>query len=74
MKIELVRPVRGIAYFEGDVIEVPDEKGRALCESGHAIPAKDTLPPAKAIQPETAESSKPLSAETAQAVVRKRKR
>jgi hypothetical protein len=41
MKVEIVKPIQGAAYFQGDLVETSDEKGRAWCESGHAIPSKE---------------------------------
>lgn len=66
MKVELVKPIPGKAYFEGDVIELSDADGRAWCESGHAIPAKEK---ATAPKVETAESQQALTASNAQSVV-----
>jgi hypothetical protein len=69
MKVELLRPIAGKAYFEGDTVEVSDEQARAWIESGHAIPAM-----AKAVpdtQPSTTQAPQPLSAETTSVLVAK---
>ena len=65
MRVEILKPIQGKAYFEGDVIELPDDQARNLIEAGFCIPAKevfvfpDDLPASPETgdrKPETAES------------------
>jgi hypothetical protein len=68
MKVELLRPIAGKAYFEGDTVEVSDEQARAWIESGHAIPAMVKAP---GTPPSTTQAPQPLSAETTSVLVAK---
>jgi len=49
MLVEVIKPIQGKAYFEGDVISLSEEESRALIEAGLVIPAMSTV--------ETAENS-----------------
>ena len=41
MYVEILRPIQGKAYFEGDVIELDDAQAKRLIEAGFCIPAKE---------------------------------
>ena len=41
MKVEILKPIQGKAYFEGDVIELDDDQAKRLIEAGFCIPAKE---------------------------------
>lgn len=43
MKVEVIKPIQGFAYFEGDVLEMEDSQARSLIESGHVIQAKSEI-------------------------------
>ena len=43
MKVEILRPIQGKAYFEGDVIELDNDQAKRLIEAGFCIPAKDSF-------------------------------
>lgn len=42
MKIKFLRPVQGMAYFEGDVCDIDDKRGASLVRSGFVILIPDT--------------------------------
>lgn|SRR5690554_2511768 len=42
MKIKFLRPVQGLAYFEGDVAELPDPRAARLVNSGWAVIIPET--------------------------------
>lgn len=42
MKIKFLRPVQGMAYFEGDVAEVPNERASRLVNNGWAVMLPET--------------------------------
>ena len=42
MKIKFLRPVQGMAYFEGDVAEINDARAAALVNGGAAVIIPDT--------------------------------
>lgn len=65
MKVEFLRPVAGLAYFEGDEAELNDDRARLLIEAGFCVASKDSIYPPKEDKPETAESTGPLTAENA---------
>ncbi len=59
MKVEILKPIQGKAYFEGDVIELDNDQAKRLIEAGFCVPAKDSFifPDDLAAAPiETAES------------------
>jgi hypothetical protein len=37
MYVELLKPVKGKAYFEGDRIELPEDQAKRLIEAGFCI-------------------------------------
>jgi hypothetical protein len=64
MKVEFLRPVAGLAYFEGDEAELNDDRARLLIEAGFCVASKGSIYPTED-KPETAESTGPLTAENA---------
>lgn len=57
MKVELIKPIAGLAYFEGDVIDMPHEKAIKYIELGFCVQANTfTFPDDLPAYPETAES------------------
>lgn len=56
MQVEFLRPVAGLAYFTGDVAELPDARARQLIEVGFCVPVKsETYPVPDEHDPETSE-------------------
>jgi hypothetical protein len=40
MIVEIIKPIQGKAYFEGDVIELPDDQAMRLIEGGFCVESK----------------------------------
>lgn len=69
MKVELLKPISGKAYFKGDIIELSMDQARSYIESGHCIPANEEMNKLRDSPVETAESQQALTASNAQSVV-----
>lgn len=65
MKVEVLKPMPGKAYFEGDVFDLPTDQARAFIESGHCIPAKEEMDKLGNEEVHTTESPAPAVAENA---------
>lgn len=50
MKVKILHPIRGCAYFGGEVINLPDEVGAELVAHGHAVMIPDTEDKMKPIE------------------------
>lgn len=42
MKVKILHPIRGCAYFGGEVINIRDEMGAEFVAHGHAVMIPDT--------------------------------
>ncbi|HNZ70292.1 MAG TPA: hypothetical protein PKM93_13225 [Prolixibacteraceae bacterium] len=43
MKVKILRPIPGWAYFGGETTEIPDERAAELIARGNAIPVPETM-------------------------------
>jgi len=43
MRVEILKPIQGKAYFEGDTIDLDDAQAKRLIEAGFCIPVKDSF-------------------------------
>jgi hypothetical protein len=43
MKVKILHPIHGWAYFGGEVTEIPDARAAELVAQGHAIMIPDTI-------------------------------
>lgn len=59
MKVEIIKPVAGLSYFEGDVVDLAPDRAKDLIVLGFCIPVKDST------QIETAEAPDVQQAENA---------